>query len=140
MSLKQTFILVLLFSVTKIQPLLGNDEIDNLAENILAYSIFFQTNRIIELFLNCGNESAIETNDINRIPKAFMSRGFYCNVNLICKMMMINDQIEMRLSTIKYEQHHIWYTMIIVDAESIDSHVVFQMARKFMIVFTIILD
>ena len=139
MSLKQTYIL-LLFSLTIIQPSLGNDEIDNLAENILAYSKNFQTNRMIELFLNCRNESSIESNDVNQIPKAFMTGGFYCNLNLICKMMMINDQIEMRLSTIKYGQHHVWHTMIIVDAESIQSHIVFQMARKFIVVLTIILD
>lgn len=125
----QTFILVL-FYLTIIKQSLGNDKIDNLAENILEYSNLFGTNRMIEIFLNCGNESSINADDENEIVKAFMARGFYCNMNLICKMMMINDQIAMRLSSIKYEQHHVWHTLIIIDAGSTFSHIVLQMARK----------
>lgn len=133
MSPMQTFILLFsMASATAIaQPSLENDKIDNLSRNILAYSNYFQTNRMIEIFVNCGNESAIQPdidgNDEAQIAKAFISRGFYTNLNLICKM--INGQIKMRLSSIKHEQHHVWSTMIIVDAgRATSSHAILDMA------------
>jgi len=124
MSLKQSWSLIFVLAIILLSS--ENIAMENLATNVLTYSKYLNTNRIIELFLNFEEDKIIKSVDINQILKAFMSRGFYCNLNPICRFS--DNNLEVRLSEIK--NNHNWKTMILVDGSSIKSQTFLKLASQ----------